>query len=154
MTKTLTSPYLQNSMTIHIGLSVHTPMSFTIWGWSNCRMVSVKLKPINRKNKHSRENKYTIHATYYIHCKLIISTHVLRPASCQQSHYLGLVFCKLWLQPGHRSNHEFCERNRKLLVIPKTAAIEGYCSRERCGLQESKCPQAHRSIYLYPIHIP
>lgn len=41
-----TSPSVQSSMIIHTGFSVITPMSFTMWGWSNWRIVTKR-----RKNK-------------------------------------------------------------------------------------------------------
>lgn len=35
-----TSPSVQSSMIIQTGFSVITPMSFTMWGWSNWRIVT------------------------------------------------------------------------------------------------------------------
>lgn len=38
----LTSPSVQSSMMIQTGFSVMTPISFTMWGWSNWRMVTAR----------------------------------------------------------------------------------------------------------------
>lgn len=37
---TRTSPRVQSSMMIHTGFSVITPISLTMWGWSNWRIVT------------------------------------------------------------------------------------------------------------------
>lgn len=37
-----TSPSVQSSMMIQTGFSVMTPISFTMWGWSNWRMVTAE----------------------------------------------------------------------------------------------------------------
>lgn len=38
----ITSPNVQSSIMIHTGLSVMTPISFTMCGWSNCRIVTAE----------------------------------------------------------------------------------------------------------------
>lgn len=49
----LTSPSVQSSMMIQTGLSVITPISFTIWGWSNWRMVTARKELQSSKVKRS-----------------------------------------------------------------------------------------------------
>lgn len=47
----LTSPSVQSSMMIQTGFSVITPISFTIWGWSNWRMVTARKESQRSKVK-------------------------------------------------------------------------------------------------------
>lgn len=43
-----TSPSVQSSMMIQTGFSVITPISFTMWGWSNWRMVTAKAETVSK----------------------------------------------------------------------------------------------------------
>lgn len=43
----VTSPRVQSSMMIHTGFSVITPISLTMWGWSNWRIVTARKKDSN-----------------------------------------------------------------------------------------------------------
>lgn len=83
-----TSPSVQSSIMIQTGFSVMTPISLTMWGWSNWRMVTTGeeqegckgqfagfsvLKRVNNWGTHKRGTYMLLGETFLWHCLTLSS---------------------------------------------------------------------------------